>query len=180
MFGFFNGYQTKLKWTFVGITFLLLFLDGTLFANMAGVLTSGQNHIMPMLLVIWFVYAVLFELDADLPIYTWTLVAGLVYDTFYFGVIGGFTVGLPVMVWVSKQLRFYLSDSIVSLFMIIILSITCLQIFTYVAAMIAGFSVGNAADYVVHTFTPSLALNVIIAILLYLPMRAFFVKLKEI
>lgn len=180
MFGFFNGYHAKLKWTFAVITFILLFLDGTLFSNMAGLLTKGQNHIMPMLLVIWFVYAVLFELDLYLPIYRWTFVAGLVYDTFYFGVIGGFTVGLPLMVWISKQLRYYLSDSIISLFMIIILSITSLQIFTYVAAMIAGLDVGSAASYVVHTFTPSLALNVLIAIILYVPMRALFRKLNEI
>ncbi|MCM0598831.1 rod shape-determining protein MreD [Periweissella fabalis] len=180
MFGFFNGYHTKLKWIFAVITFFLLFFDGALFANMAGFLTKGQYHIMPMLLVIWFVYAVLFELDLDLPIYAWTLLAGLIYDFFYFGVIGGFTVGLPIMVWVSKQLRFYLSDSIVSLCMIIILSITALQIFTYVAAFIAGLDVGNAANYVVHTFAPSLALNVIVAIILYLPFRQLFRKLKEI
>lgn len=180
MFVFFNGYHSKLKWTFALITFVLLFLDGALFSNMAGILTKGQSHIMPMLLVIWFVYAVLFELDEDLPIYMWTFIAGLVYDTFYFGIIGGFTVGLPLMVWISKRLRFYLSDSIVSLFMIIILSITSLQMYTYVAATIAGLDVGNVADYVVYTFTPSLALNVIIAIVLYLPMRALFLKLKEI
>lgn len=180
MFGFLNGYHAKLKWIFAIITFFLLFFDGALFANMAGILTRGQYHIMPMLLVIWFVYAVLFELELDLPIYFWACLAGLIFDIFYFGVIGGFTVGLPIMVWVSKQLRYYLSDSVVSLFMIIILSITVLQIFTYIAALIAGLDVGNAADYVVHTFAPSLALNVVIAIILYLPIRQLFRKLKEI
>lgn len=63
--------------------------------------------------------------------------------------------------------------------MIIILSITVLQIFTYIAALIAGLDVGNAADYVVHTFAPSLALNVVIAIILYLPIRQLFRKLKK-
>lgn len=180
MFGFFNGYHTKLKWTFAIITFFLLFLDGALYANMAGLLSSGKNNILPMLLVIWFVYAVLFELDDDLPIYMWTFIAGLIYDIFYFGVVGGFTVGLPLMVWISKKLRYYLSDSVISLFMIIILSITSLQLFTYMAALIAGLDVGNAAEYIVWTFTPSLALNVVIAVVLYLPMKALFKKLKNI
>lgn len=91
MFGFFNGYHAKLKWIFAIITFFLLFFDGALFANMAGILTRGQYHIMPMLLVIWFVYAVLFELDLDLPIYFWACLAGLIFDIFYLGL----SVALP-------------------------------------------------------------------------------------
>lgn len=180
MFGLFGGYHTKLKWIFPLVMFLAVFLDGALFGNMAGLLTRGGNHILPMLLVIWLVYGVVYQLDDDgIPLYLWAIIVGLVYDMFYTGIIGGFTVGLPVMIWLAKELRYYLSDSILSVLMIFILSLTVLQVFTFLAANIADLMVGAPLGYVLHTFTPTLALNVVLAAALYFPLNRLFPYLKN-
>ncbi|QBO35482.1 rod shape-determining protein MreD [Periweissella cryptocerci] len=180
MFGLFGGYHTKLKWIFPLVMFFALFLDGALFSNMAGILTRGGNHILPMFLVIWLVYGVVYQLDDDgIPLYVWALVAGLIYDMFYTGIIGGFTVGLPVMIWLARELRYYLSDSVLSVLMVFILSLTVLQVFSYLAANVADLMVDTPLMYILHTFTPTLALNVVLAAVLYVPLNMLFSYLKE-
>ncbi|MBM7543735.1 rod shape-determining protein MreD [Periweissella beninensis] len=179
MFGFFGGYHTKLKWIFPIMLFLLLFLDGAIYANMAGILTKNSSHTLPMFVALWLIYAITYELDEYLPIYLWTLVAGIIYDVFYFGVIGGYTVGFLILVWVCQKLRIYLSESLLSVLMITILGLTSLQLFTYLAANIAGLSIMTVPMFVLHTFTPTLALNVVMAVIMYVPCRYCLLFLKN-
>ena len=178
MFGFFGGYHTKLKWFFPLIMFFLLFLDGAIYANMAGILIKNSSHTLPMLIALWLIYIVTYQLDEYLPIYLWALLAGLIYDVFYFGVIGGYTVGLPILIWVCQKLRLYLSESLLSVLMITILGLTSLQLFTYLAANIAGLAITTVPMFVLHTFTPTLALNVVLAVIMYIPCRHLLIFLK--
>jgi len=105
---------TRLRVVYPVFLFFWLFVDGSVMAGMGGMLTAFPWHILPALTLVWLFYAVQFEVDNDMPFWLYVILIGILFDMYYTGIFGTYTLAFISAVAVMKQLHKILDERLLS------------------------------------------------------------------
>lgn len=167
---------SRLKIIFPIGLFVALFLDGSLSNVFAGHLFSYPYASVLHLTLLWLVFAVFLDDHDALPVGIWATFVGLVFDWYYTGVFGVYMVGLPLIVYLCRQIKPWLDLNFLTLLMIYIINLTILEAFTYIWYTMGHVISSSLADFAVYTLGPTIAVNLAIFVILYYPMRRLYLS----
>lgn len=167
---------SRLRFLFPIGLFVAFFLDGSLSKVFANQFFSFPYSMVSQLVLLWLVLAYFFEGDITIPLYGFAVTVGIFSDLFYTGVFGLFIVLYPFMVWFTKMLARFFSETFFNTMMIFFIDICVFQILNYWAFLIIGIMHVNFGSFLLYTLAPTLALNLVYFVLLYWPINTMFTK----
>lgn len=166
--------STKMRYFFPIGLFLALFLDGALSGHWANYLFTQTTFMESRLVLLWLVMAVCYS-DAR-HIFVWATVAGLLFDSYYTGILGLFTVMLPLIVYLTREIMKYFTPSFIVVLLIYLIDITVLTILFYWANVLIGFTSVSIADFIGQNLGPTLIYNLACYVILFMPLHWLFTK----
>jgi len=146
--------------------FLALFLDGSLSNVFAAHLFRYPYSSVLHLVLLWVIFAVYLDDRDDLSIGIW----------YYTGIIGVYAVALPLVVYLSRQIKPWLDLNFLTMLMVYIINLTIVETFVYIWYIIGKVVTGNLADFAVYTLGPTIAVNLALFVILYYPVRQLYLK----
>lgn len=163
------------KLIFPLIYFCLFLLDGQathLLRLMLGNHTSAKTFFIVLILI----YAVdHYPFNYLLGL---TIVIGLFYDSYYYGVIGVYMVCLPLTLWLIKTLKQVLPDGTLTIGIITIIAITFIELSSYLIRTVFQLTSGSLTTFIATSLGPSLLVNLLIVMVICLP-TAYFSRRKN-
>ena len=167
---------SRLRFLFPIGLFVALFLDGSLSKVWASLFFSYPYNMVSHLVLLWLVLAYFFEGNIKIPL-TWFAVAvGVICDLYYSGVWGLFIVLYPLIVWLTKTLARYFSDTFLNMILIFFVDLVVFELLNYWAYYVIGITHASLGDFLVDTLAPTLTLNLVYFVLLYWPIQSMFTK----
>ena len=145
----------KMNYYFPIGLFLAMFLDGGLTQVFAKQMFTNTMAMESRLVLLFIVMAVCYGNVEHLVM--WSAIVGLFYDMFYTGILGVFTMILPLMV-----LLIYLID------------ITIVTFLFFWANSLVDFTDATITDLIGRTLGPTLIYNLAWFVVLFLPLEHFF------
>ena len=169
---------TRLRVVYPALLFFLLFVDGSLMAGMGGILTAFPWYILPTLTMVWLFYAVQFEVDKDMPFWLYVILIGILFDMYYTGIFGTYTLAFIVAVAVMKQLHKILDERLLSGISIFLIGLIVYLVVTYGAGFIIGIANVSLVTFFAFEVLPTAVLNIIVVTICYYPTWSLFQFLK--
>ncbi|MEX0381094.1 rod shape-determining protein MreD [Leuconostoc sp. MS02] len=169
---------TRLRVVYPIILLFLLFADGSLMAGMSGIFTAFPWYILPTLTLVWLFYAVQFDAGKDMPFWLYVVLIGILFDMYYTGIFGTYTLAFVAAVAAMKQLHKILDERLLSGISIFLIGLIVYLMVTYVAGFIIGISNVSLVTFLAFEVLPTAALNVIVAAICYYPTWSLFQFLR--
>ncbi|MGY3741989.1 rod shape-determining protein MreD [Leuconostoc inhae] len=169
---------TRLRVVYPVFLFFLLFVDGSVMAGMGGMLTAFPWHILPALTLVWLFYAVQFEVDNDMPFWLYVILIGILFDMYYTGIFGTYTLAFISAVAVMKQLHKILDERLLSGISIFLVGLIVYLIVTYVSGFIIGIANVSLVTFLAFEVLPTAILNIVLVTICYYPTWSLFQFLK--
>ena len=169
--------NSNLKYYFPIGLFICIFLDGTLSNIYARFFFASSISIESRLTLLWIVMAIFYS-KAD-RLMLWAVVAGLVFDMYYTGYLGIFLMIFPLIVYLDREVYRFFTSSFIVVLLIYLIDITLVAALSYWTNSLIGLTKTNVADFFVQTLGPSLAYNLALFALLFIPVRHFFEKFSR-
>lgn len=169
---------TRLRVVFPVLLLFFLFVDGDLMAAMGGIFTAFPWHVLPVLTLIWLFYAIQFDAENEVPIWLYTIIIGVLFDMYYTGIFGTYTVAFLGAVGAMKQLHAYLDERLLSGMTLLLIGLVTYLFITYMAGFIIGIANVSLVSFFLYEVLPTLALNLTIAALGYYPVWSLFQFLR--
>ncbi|MHC5247013.1 rod shape-determining protein MreD [Enterococcus sp. LJL120] len=98
-------------------------------------------------------------------------VLGLVYDSYYIGVIGVYAVAFPLVVYLMYSLGDIIHTNIFTLFFGWVILITIFEVYSILVQWIFQFSTVGSLFFITRYLGPTLLLNILIFILFNWPFK---------
>ncbi|CUS26579.1 Rod shape-determining protein MreD [Paucilactobacillus oligofermentans DSM 15707 = LMG 22743] len=157
---------------------LCFFLDGSVSSVFSDFLFSYPYSTVSHLVVLWMVLGVIQEgrNERVIPFTFFAVVIGIIFDSYYAGILGLFVFLFPIIIWVTRMLTKNFAANFLNSIMIFFIDIALLELLNYVAYSIVGVISVSFSDFVLHTLAPTLALNLVYFVILYLPISAIYDK----
>ena len=169
---------TRLRVVYPVLLVLLLFVDGALMAGMGGIFTAFPWHVLPVTTLIWLFYGVQFDVEADLPFWLYTVLVGILFDMYYTGIFGTYTVAFVTATALMKQLKRVLDERLLSGATIFLIGLVVYLLITYFAGFVIGIANVSVATFLLYEVLPTVILNTIIATVGYYPVWSLFQFLR--
>lgn len=169
---------TRLRVVFPILLLLFLFVDGDLMAAMGGLFTAFPWHVLPTLTLIWLFYAVQFNAEKEVPIWLYAAIIGVLFDMYYTGIFGTYTVAFLGAVAAMKQLHTYLDERLLSGMTLFLIGLVTYLVITYAAGFIIGIANVGVVSFLLYEVLPTLVLNLVITALGYYPVWSLFQFLR--
>lgn len=167
---------TQIKWfSALGLA-ICIFLDGAISQQLAGQLFTTTAKLVPELTTLWLLATAFFEDEIHVPTYWFAIFAGVVYDLFYAGYWGIYLFIFPVVVWLARTLRQYLPVNLFATLLVGFLGFSIQPLFSWIALHLIGLTNVSLADFMVVHLAPTLALNEVLLVILYLPLRQLYLR----
>ncbi|MCO0832283.1 rod shape-determining protein MreD [Fructobacillus sp. W13] len=159
----------RLNIIFPLIMVLLFLLDGNLTASLGNFLMRGSLHAVPMLTLIWFFYAIQFGVMDKMPFYAYVVTIGVLYDIFYTGILGTYTVAFLAGTFVMERLQPYFDSRMMSGLLLFLIGMLVYLAATYFAGKIIGVAHVSHLAFFIFLLLPTSVFNLILAALFYYP-----------
>ena len=104
---------------------------------------------------------------------------GLLYDLYYTGMIGMYTFAVPLIIYTVRYLKQYLPDSAFFIGLIDVLCLTLLESTIYIMNRLIGYATVTPVEFISNVLAPTIALNLVYFVFLYLPLKYLLLKLKS-
>lgn len=156
------------------VLFLFLFIDGNLKSSLSPILTHFPFNVLPMLTLIWLFYAIQFETAMKVSYWVYVAVIGILFDIYYTGIFGTYTVAFLASTVVMFQLRSFFDERLMSGLLLFLIGSTVYLLVTYMAGFIINIANLSFVTFMVYEFLPTVLLNLIIAALGYYPTWSLF------
>ncbi|CAM3083098.1 rod shape-determining protein MreD [Leuconostoc rapi] len=169
---------TRLRVVYPVVLVFLLFVDGSLMAGMGGIFTAFPWYILPTLTLGWLFYAVQFEVEPDVPLWLYVIVIGVLFDMYYTGIFGTYTLAFAVAVAVMKQCHKVLDERLLSGLSVFLIGLVSFLVVTYVAGFIIGIANVSLTTFFMFEVLPTVILNTVIVALCYYPTLSLFQFLR--
>lgn len=101
-------------------------------------------------------------------------ILGLIYDSYYIGVIGIYTVAFPLVVFFMYLLSRTIHTNIFTLFFGWIILVTLFEVYALLVQWVFQFSNVGSLFFITRYLGPTLLLNILIFIVLNLPFKKLF------
>ncbi|CAH1856394.1 rod shape-determining protein MreD [Convivina intestini] len=156
------------------VLFLLLFLDGNLMSSLGGILNHFPFHILPLLTLIWLFYAIEFEVTNRIAFWVYVVLIGLLFDIYYTGILGSYTIAFLAACVVMDRLRPYFDERLMSGLLLCLIGLIIYLLVTYAAGFIINIADVSLGRFLLYELVPTVVLNIIIAALGYYPAWSLF------
>ncbi|MFC6171776.1 rod shape-determining protein MreD [Loigolactobacillus jiayinensis] len=164
-------------WLNVLLVFLML-LDGSLSYIFGGTLHRYPDTMIIRLLVLGLVLVYFFA--PDFPHLLWiALILGLFYDSFYTGILGVYTFLFPLILLLTRWIAQFFTPAPLVIGAIYLIDLTALESCVYGMNTFMGLTTMSLSDFIPDILGPTLALNLVLFIFLYLPLRQLILKLDS-
>ncbi|GBG93959.1 rod shape-determining protein MreD [Ligilactobacillus salitolerans] len=163
---------SKMRYFFPIGTFLFLFLDGSVSQIFASSFFSPTRAVESRLILLWLVLAICYGEVEHLLL--WAALAGLMFDLYFTGVLGIFTLLLPFMVYLTRNILTFFKPSFIVVLLIYLIDVTVLTALFYWVNVLIGFTSVSIVTFIGRTLGPTLAFNLASYVLLYWPLKRFF------
>lgn len=148
--------------------YLALVFDGIVMNLFAGQLID-QNYVLTprFILLVFVLFTVFFPKQ---PLFLYALLFGIVYDSFYSGVIGLYAAGLATIMYVLKRIQPHIVPTPIVMIALFVLAIGYLEIFIFGMYTFLGYADLSFEVFLSSRLGPTLLLNIILFIACYYPL----------
>ncbi|MCK8617316.1 rod shape-determining protein MreD [Fructobacillus sp. M158] len=172
------GWQfIRLQIIFPLILLILFLVDGNL-ASSLGLLMQAPIHAIPMLTFTWLFYAVQFGIQKEIPYYTYVVIFGVLFDIFYTGILGTYTLAFLLATIVMDRLRPYFDERMMSGLLLLLIGQIVYLLVTFVAGQLIGSANLSMLFFVVYLVLPTMLFNLVTAAIFYFPSWSLFQRLS--
>ena len=145
------------------VLFVVILVDGHL-SNLLTNLFPNNIHLLSHLLLIFILY-ISINLSENTN-FIMLLLIGLLYDAYYFHIIGISTLLLPLVGIVISKYNFVLMSNRVSRFLTVAILVFFFEVATFALANVTHLAQMSFADFVVYTIAPTMVSNLLFFLLL--------------
>lgn len=145
------------------VLFVVMLIDGHL-SNLLTNLFPNNIHLLSHLLLIFILY-ISINLSENTN-FTMLLLIGLLYDAYYFHIIGISTLLLPLAGIVISKYNSVLMSNRVSRFLTVAILVFFFEVATFALANVTHLAQMSFADFVVYTIAPTMVSNLLFFLLL--------------
>jgi len=157
------------------VIFLLLtfYLDGLMKWAFLNNMNTGDFMILPQIMLMAVVFITM-RIDDRRQILAFGIIFGLFYDSYYYGIIGLYTVLLPlIMVGIDHFKFLFVKSNMGYELSIYFLALTFLQSGVYVLERLLQQTSTNIFDFITYVLGPTLLWNMVVFFILYIPFANF-------
>lgn len=159
---------TAKYWGQLILLLLGFFLDGSLksvlpFLNMSFFQVSVQILLMLLILM------VLHNSNHDIQILWYSLLLGVLYDSYYSYIFGLYTVIFPLTVLCTQSVRQYVAESVIFEWSTYFIALTVSLIYLYVIGSFLHLTMVNVTHFITDWLGPTLLVNSLVFVILYWP-----------
>ncbi|MGX7419425.1 rod shape-determining protein MreD [Carnobacterium gallinarum] len=167
------------KKSFLPPILLLVFflIDGVLAALFSKTFYDGNYILVPRLIVIIFVL-MSFYLPRN-KVLVYAIVFGLLYDSYYSGILGVYVALFPIIVYITEKLKKVLNPNPLVVGMMLIINVSIIETVLYFFYQVLGVNTMDFNAFLAERMGPTLLLNSVIFIFLYYPLKKLISKLDE-
>jgi len=153
------------------ILFISMLVDGHVSSAMMGMMSIPMTFTSHLVLLILMFST--FKVDKTY-LMIWATVIGLLYDTYFYNVLGINLILFPILVFLMYTLFDYVEPTTVTLILSFIIFVTLLSIGR--AVLLSIFKLTNATflDFFTRNLAPSLLINTIYICLLVVPLSKIY------
>ncbi|BBD41537.1 rod shape-determining protein MreD [Streptococcus anginosus] len=145
------------------VLFVVMLVDGHL-SNLLTNLFPNNIHLLSHLLLIFILY-ISINLSENTN-FIMLLLIGLLYDAYYFHIIGISTLLLPLAGIVISKYNSVLMSNRVSRFLTVAILVFFFEVATFALANVTHLAQMSFADFVVYTIAPTMVSNLLFFLLL--------------
>ena len=145
------------------VLFVVMLVDGHL-SNLLTNLFPNNIHLLSHLLLIFILY-ISINLSENTN-FIMLLLIGLLYDVYYFHIIGISTLLLPLAGVVISKYNSVLMSNRVSRFLTVAILVFFFEVATFALANVTHLAQMSFADFVVYTIAPTMVSNLLFFLLL--------------
>ena len=145
------------------VLFVVMLVDGHL-SNLLTNLFPNNIHLLSHLLLIFILY-ISINLSENTN-FIMLLLIGLLYDAYYFHIIGISTLLLPLVGIVISKYNSVLMSNRVSRFLTVAILVFFFEVATFALANVTQLTRMSFADFVVYTIAPTMVSNLLFFLLL--------------
>ena len=145
------------------VLFVVMLVDGHL-SNLLTNLFPNNIHLLSHLLLIFILY-ISINLSENTN-FIMLLLIGLLYDAYYFHIIGISTLLLPLAGVVISKYNSVLMSNRVSRFLTVAILVFFFEVATFALANVTHLAQMSFADFVVYTIAPTMVSNLLFFLLL--------------
>ncbi|KRM79935.1 hypothetical protein FC84_GL000634 [Lapidilactobacillus dextrinicus DSM 20335] len=156
------------RWLILILLLVGFFLDGSLSLVLAPSLFAGDLQVAPQLLLMEMVLATF--VAPDEPWLFWlALFFGFFYDLFYTGIIGQYTLIVPVVYLLTRYLLTYFQQKFVYRLAANVIAVLLAQVILYALAVFFALSNQNVWAFISNVLAPTILFNIILFAICYWP-----------
>ena len=152
--------------------FILMLLDGQL--TRAFERFSADNLFMHSHMLLLALVLASFQLSERYMLISAT-VLGMIMDSYYLGILGIYTLCLPLIVLVCYQVFSVLQPNVFTMMLAVVLFVTFLETSLLVIQGVFGLAAVEPVIFITRTLGPSLLLNLVLFLLLIIPFKKLFI-----
>lgn len=145
------------------------FLDGLL-KQFFAVFNLPSFQVSVQILLIVIVMMILRDQQVDSHLFWYTLILGIVYDSYYSHIFGLYTIVLPLVGWLTNKIRKFVPKTLVFEWCIYFISLTVSLIYLFLIGNFLSLITVDIAHFVTDWLGPTLLVNSIFFVILYYPL----------
>ncbi|THE15846.1 rod shape-determining protein MreD [Enterococcus hirae] len=153
------------------VLFLLILIDGHLTRMMIS--WSNGNYMASSHILILVLMFCSLTFPKRYMLIT-TIVLGIIFDSYYIGVIGIYAVAIPLLVFVMYAMKSVIHINIFTEFFSLIIFVTGYELFTLGVQMVFKLATVNSTFFITKYLGPTLLLNMLLFALLVVPLKKLF------
>lgn len=163
---------------FVPLTLLTaLLFDGIIASVFSTQLYTATSDMVPRLIIICIILFS-FYVDRKYMIF-FGILFGLLYDSYYVGILGLYTSLFPIIIYLSDKMRKILNPNLLVLVMILIIHISLVETLLYGFYSVIDLTAIDFSLFLANRLGPTLLLNSIFLLVLYYPVKKLAIAIMQ-
>ncbi|WP_181189658.1 rod shape-determining protein MreD [Bombilactobacillus bombi] len=151
------------------ILLLGFFLDGSLKSTFTN-LNKPSFQVSLQILLLLLVIMVLHDQKEDNHLFWYSLILGVLYDSYYSRIFGLYSTILPLTVIVVQTVQSYIPESFVFEWSMYFIVLTISMLYLYIIGVFLNLALVDMTRFITDWLGPTLLVNSIIFLVLYFPM----------
>ncbi|MBM6613545.1 rod shape-determining protein MreD [Desemzia sp. RIT804] len=163
---------------FVPLTLLTaLLFDGIIASVFSTQLYTATSDMVSRLIIICIV---LFSFYVDRKyMILFGILFGLLYDSYYVGILGLYTSLFPIIIYLSDKMRKILNPNLLVIVMILIIHISLIETLLYGFYSVIDLTAIDFSVFLANRLGPTLLLNSIFLLVLYYPVKKLAIAIMQ-
>ena len=150
------------------VLYVLLILDGFLIKAFPGQFVSEEYILVPHLAVCGFVlFSYYFPKQ---PMQLYAVLFGLLFDSYYSGILGVYAVAFAVIVYFVKKMQRFLAENVFVLALLFIVAIVMVDSFVFGFYSLMDITQLDFSAFASERLGPTIVLNIVLFIVIYYPL----------